>query len=133
VPKSGRGRSLPLIDPVASALAKLGQREHFVGADDLVLAGAGGGHLDASALRRRYKRAREEAGLRPLRFHDLRHTFGTYAIRTDPPELQHWMGHAQFCTTEVYLSYKPQADAARRLARAFEVAGPPFAEAELAE
>jgi len=121
VPKSGRGRSLPLIDSVASGLAKLSQREHFVGPDDLVFAGLGGSHLDASALRRRYNRAREKAGLRPLRFHDLRHTFGTYAIRTaDPRELQHWMGHAQFSTTEIYLSYKPQADAARRLGQAFE-------------
>lgn len=121
VPKSGRGRSLPLIDSVASGLAKLSQREHFVGPDDLVFAGLGGSHLDASALRRRYNRAREKAGLRPLRFHDLRHTFGTYAIRiADPRELQHWMGHAQFSTTEIYLSYKPQADAARRLGQAFE-------------
>jgi len=30
------------------------------------------------------------------------------------------MGHAQFSTTEIYLSYKPQADAARRLGQAFE-------------
>ena len=77
--------------------------------------------LDDSALRRRYKRAREAAGLRPLRFHDLRHTFGTHAIRTvDPRELQEWMGHADFATTQIYLSYKPRAEAAERLARAFE-------------
>ena len=67
-----------------------------------------------------YKRAREQAGLRPLRFHDLRHTFGTHAIRTaDPRELQEWMGHADFATTQIYLSYKPRAEAARRLAEAF--------------
>ena len=66
-----------------------------------------------------------------MRFHDLRHTFGTYAIRTaDPRELQHWMGHAQFSTTEVYLSYKPQADAARRLALAFESTRPASVEVE---
>jgi len=52
--------------------------------------------------------------------HDLRHTFGTHAIRTsDPRELQEWMGHADFATTEIYLSYKPRADAARRLGQAF--------------
>ncbi len=120
VPKSGRGRAVPLIDPVAAALGKLSGRERYTGPEDLVFAGLGGTHLDASALRRRYKRARERAGLRALRFHDLRHTFGTHAIRTsDPRELQHWMGHAQFSTTEIYLSYKPQADAARRLGQAF--------------
>jgi hypothetical protein len=30
------------------------------------------------------------------------------------------MGHADFATTEIYLSYKPRAEAARRLAQAFE-------------
>jgi len=29
--------------------------------------------LDDSALRRRYRRAQAAAGVRPLRFHDLRH------------------------------------------------------------
>jgi Phage integrase family/Phage integrase, N-terminal SAM-like domain len=37
-------------------------------------------YLDGSALRRRYKKALEKAALRPLRFHDLRHTFGTRMI-----------------------------------------------------
>ena len=92
----------------------------MTGEDDLVFPGPLGGYLDDSALRRRYKAARDNAGLRPLRFHDLRHTFGTHAIRTaDPRELQEWMGHADFSTTEIYLSYKPRADAARRLAAAF--------------
>lgn len=121
VPKSGRGRTVPMIDTVAEALAKLSQRERFTGPDELVFPGIAGNHLDHSALRRRYTRAREKAGLRRLRFHDLRHTFGTYAIRTvDPRELQEWMGHADFATTEIYLSYKPRADAAKRLALAFE-------------
>jgi integrase len=121
LPKSGKGRMVPMIDAVATALARLAQRERFTGADDLVFAGLAGNHLDHSALRRRYTRARGRAELRALRFHDLRHTFGTHAIRTaDPRELQHWMGHASFSTTEIYLSYKPQADAARRLGQAFE-------------
>jgi integrase len=99
----------------------LGTRELFTGPDDLVFPGTVGDFLDDSALRRRYKAARARAGLRPLRFHDLRHTFGTHAIRTaDPRELQEWMGHADFATTEIYLSYKPRAEAARRLAAAFD-------------
>jgi integrase len=120
-PKNRTGRTVPMIDRVAATLARLSQRPHFTAPDDLVFCGAGGGHLDDSALRRRYKRARECAGLRPLRFHDLRHTFGTHAIRTaDPRELQEWMGHADFSTTEIYLSYKPRAEAAKRLGEAFE-------------
>jgi site-specific recombinase XerD len=30
-----------------------------------------------------------------------------------------WMGHADLKTTQIYLSYKPKADAARRLSDAF--------------
>lgn len=120
-PKNRTGRTVPMIDRVAATLARLSQREAFAGMDDLVFGGEAGGHLDDSALRRRYKRARDRAGLRPLRFHDLRHTFGTHAIRTsDPRELQEWMGHADFSTTEIYLSYKPRAEAARRLGEAFD-------------
>src|ERR1700733_14298862 len=62
-----------------SALAQLGRRADWVGDDDLVFVGEVGGYLDGSALRRRYKEALGRASLRPLRFHDLRHTFGTRA------------------------------------------------------
>jgi integrase len=119
-PKSGLGRAVPLVDEVAQALARLGGRERWTGPDDLVFAGMTGEFLDGSALRRRYKKARDAAGLRPLRFHDLRHTFGSVAIRTaDPRELQEWMGHSDFSTTQIYMHYRPRADAARRLSAAF--------------
>jgi integrase len=72
-PKSGKVRSVPMAPDVASALASLGQRQHWVGEDDLVFAGITGDYLDGSALCRRYKAALERAGLRQLRFHDLRH------------------------------------------------------------
>jgi hypothetical protein len=45
--------------------------------DDLVFLGDLGSHVDSAALRRRYKAAFARAGLRQLRFYDLRHTFGT--------------------------------------------------------
>ncbi len=124
-PKSGLGRAVPLVDEVAQALARLGGRERWTGPDDLVFAGMTGEFLDGSALRRRYKKARDAAGLRPLRFHDLRHTFGSVAIRTaDPRELQEWMGHSDFSTTQIYMHYRPRADAARRLSAAFVGASP---------
>ena len=69
-PKSGLGRAVPFVDEVAQALARLALRERFTGPDELVFAGVTGGHLDGSALRRRYKVARDAARLRPLRFHD---------------------------------------------------------------
>jgi integrase len=98
-PKSGRGRVVPMVDDVAKTLARLADRAEWTGPDDLVFVGETGSYLDGSALRRRFKRARDQAELRPLRFHDLRHTFGSTAIRVaDPREVQEWLGHADFTT-----------------------------------
>lgn len=87
--------------------------------------GVTGDHLDGSALRRRYRQAQTRAGLRPLRFHDLRHTFGRLAIsRASVVQVQAWMGHADADTTHRYLHYKPRRDEARLLADAFAVEQP---------
>jgi integrase len=60
------------------------------------------------------------AGLRPLRFHDLRHTFGTRMIaKAGIRRVQEWMGHADVQTTMKYLHYAPRADDARLVAEAF--------------
>jgi integrase len=105
-PKSGHFRSIPMAPDVAAALARLADREHWTGYDDLVFPGVAGGYLDGSALSRRYKAALERAALRPLRFHDLRDTFGTRMIaKTDILKVQAWMGHAQISTTQRYLHY----------------------------
>ena len=124
-PKSGKVRAVPMAPAVAEALARLSQREHWTRDDDLVFPGAAGGYLDASALLRRYKRALGAAGLRPLRFHDLRHTFGTTMIRkADIVRVQEWMGHADIETTRKYLHFAPRPDDARLVAQAFAVDQP---------
>jgi integrase len=122
-PKSGRGRVVPMVPEVAEVLARLGQRHQLTEDDDLVFPGTGGDHLDGSALRRRFVAAQERAGLRKVRFHDLRHTFGTLAVRGAESivELQSWMGHAEVRTTMRYTHYREQHDAAERLASAFAV------------
>jgi integrase len=121
-PKSGKVRSAPMAPDVASTLARLGGREHWTSEDDLVFAGGAGGYLDGSALRRRYAAALGQAGLRPLRFHDLRHTFGTRLIaKADIRRVQEWMGHADVQTTMRYLHYAPRGDEAQLVAEAFSV------------
>jgi Phage integrase family len=51
-----------------------------------------------------------------LRFHDLRHSFGTQAIRAfNIYEVQRMMGHRHITTTERYLHYAPDPDAAAKL------------------
>ncbi len=120
-PKSGKVRTVPMVPAVAEALARLRDREHFTRDDDLVFPSASGAHIDASALRRRYLRAVERASLRVLRFHDLRHTFGSLAInRASIVQVQAWMGHADIDTTMRYLHHKSQAGEAKLLAGAFE-------------
>jgi integrase len=125
-PKSGKVRSVPLAPDVAKALAQLGRREHWTGDDDLVFCGIAGSFLDGSALRRRYKLALAAAGLRPLRFHDLRHTFGTRMIaKADIRRVQEWMGHADIQTTMRYLHYAPRSEDAALVAEAFALPGAP--------
>jgi len=83
-PKSGRVRSVPLVAELIAPLDALSRREHFTGPDDLVFASTVGEHLGTDLLRRRYAAALKRAGLRPIRFHDLRHCFGSVAVREFP-------------------------------------------------
>lgn len=119
-PKSGKVRAVPMAPDVASELARLGSRERFAGDDDFVFAGEGGLPLDGDALSSRYPVALRRAGLRPLRFHDLRHTFGTRMIaKADIRRVQEWMGHADIQTTMKYLHYAPRDGDAALVAQAF--------------
>ena len=68
--KSRRAREVPLPDQAAAALDRLSRRDEFTGPDDYVFPNRFGRRLDPSALRRRFERARDAAGLEPLRFHD---------------------------------------------------------------
>jgi len=120
-PKSGKVRSVPMVPDVAQALARLGERQWYTGDDDLLFGGDVGGFLDASALRDRYRAALARAGLRSLRFHDLRHTFGTLAVRrAEIPAVQAWMGHSHVGTTMRYIHHRDRGDEARLLAEAFK-------------
>jgi integrase len=124
-PKSRKPRTVPLATPPAAELARLADRRWFTAPDDLVFCSTLGDHLDPSALRRRLRRAQDAAGLRPLRFHDLRHSFGSLVVReVDTATLKAWMGHAKLTTTERYLHAKPRHTDVARLDRAFAAEHP---------
>jgi integrase len=110
-PKSRRAsRAVPLADRVAAELERHFQRSVFQDDDDLVFAHPStGGPLDPSKVLTRFKGALERAAVRPVRFHDLRHTFGTRAAAAGVPlrTLQEWMGHRDYKTTLVYADYQP--------------------------
>src|SRR3954471_23837973 len=93
-PKSGKVRVVPMVDEVAQRLARLADRDLQTGDEDPVFASALGGHLDPSALRRRFVDATRRAGLRTLPFHSLRHFFGSMAVnKASLVQVQAWMGH----------------------------------------
>ena len=50
-----------------------------------------------------------QAGIRPVRFHDLRHTFGTQMAAAGAPlrAVQEWLGHCDYRTTPIYADYAP--------------------------
>jgi integrase len=83
-PKSGKVRSVPLVDQAARALDRLSRREYWTGEEDLVFVSEVGEPFDEWAMRRRFYTALEQAGLGRIRFHDLRHTFGTIAVQAFP-------------------------------------------------
>jgi integrase len=117
-PKSGRVRSVPLIDQAAKALDGLSRRERFTDADDLVFVDELGRHVDDWRLRNRFHHALDRAGLPRLRLHDLRHTFGTLAVQAFPlTDVKAFMGHADISTTMIYVHHVPQVEAADRLSR----------------
>jgi integrase len=124
--KSGRVRRVPLPDQAAGALDRLSRRADFTGAGELVFCNALGRPLDGSALRRRFKKARDAAKLRPLRFHDLRHTYGSLlaANGVDLVTIQSVMGHSALATTGRYLHAKPATELATEFTRAFESSTP---------
>lgn len=87
--------------------------------------GKDGGYGDGSRVRRRFEAARDRAALSPLRFHDLRHTFGSLAIdRASLVQVQAWMGHSDLQTTMRYLHYKNRGDEAAKRGPAFRVSDP---------
>ena len=119
-PKSGKVRSVPLVPELVAPLDRLSRREHFTGDDDLVFCTVVGGHLDADIVRARYRRALRRAEVRRIRFHDLRHYFGTIAVRAFPlSDVQALLGHAHITTTMRYVHHRPGADDAARLSSAF--------------
>ena len=115
-----------MISRVAAVLDRLSQRDRFTAPEDLVFPNDVGRHFDDSKLRKRYIQALERAGLRRPRFHDLRHTFGTLAVRAYPlADVKAYMGHADISTTMIYVHHVPQHDAADRLEAALSLGADP--------
>jgi integrase len=77
---------------------------------------------------------RENPDMPGLRFHDLRHTFGTLAAQGfDLVNVQAMMGHADSRATARYLHARPAAEDAAKLLRIFSAGAPTDAVAGVRE
>jgi integrase len=121
LPKGQRVHSVPAAQQVLDLLRRLQALQGDLQPDDRVFAGVEGETMDGSALYRRYHDIQTAAEVRALRFHDLRHTFGTQAIASGAHvmDVKEWMGHRHLSTTMRYVHHQPRHEAAARLGRHF--------------
>jgi integrase len=103
-------RSLPMATRLARELELWSRCSNYRADHELVFAHPRTGMpLDRSKLSKRFKKACEDAKVRPVRFHDLRHTFATHLAASGTPirTIQEFLGHADSKTTQIYAHYAP--------------------------
>lgn len=121
LPKSGKGRQVPMSDEVMRRLDQLSTRERFTSPDDLVFPGPTGEIQNRGAIYRRFVKTQEAAKVESRRFHDLRHTFCSRLVSrgADLVTVKTWAGHSSITVTERYLHFRPQQDDAAFVTSAF--------------
>lgn len=133
-PKTPRSRrtmslELPLVDAIRRQRVVQKEEQLLAGPLwrgnelDLVFTTELGGPISAATLSRRFHALCAEAGLRQVRFHDCRHTYGSLLAEKGVPmrTAMDLMGHTQISTTaQVYqhVSEESMQDAAARVAGA---------------
>jgi integrase len=113
-PKSGKPREVPLGDEVIEEL-----RIHRHERGPLVFCDHAGKPFTAGLLMWPLERARKHAGLRPIGWHTLRHSFASHlAMRGVPLKvIQELLGHSSIETTMIYAHLMPEVarDAVKKL------------------
>jgi integrase len=105
-------RSVPLADRLVAELDEWSRRADFAEDEHLVFAHPQlGTPLDGSKVTKKFQDACRVAGVRVVRFHDLRHTFATRLAVSGQPlrAIQEFLGHADSKTTQIYAHYAPSA------------------------
>jgi integrase len=115
-------RSVPMADRLAGELDRWSQRTEYRGDGEIVFAHPQtGSPLDRSKVTKRFKAACRAAGVREVKFHDLRHTFATRLAASGQPlrTIQEFLGHADSKTTQIYAHYAPSEREVQMVNEAF--------------
>ena len=122
--KTDDSEAIPMTPRLARALAKLKQRGYATGDDDFVFAYelAPDRPVPDRPLREAFKVARQQAGLKPIKMYNLRHSFGTRlaAKGVDVRTIQGLMRHTRLSTTEQYMAYAPRPELASQITQALD-------------
>jgi integrase len=130
-PKTRRSvRAIPLASRLVEELEQHHRTTVWNADSDLVLAHPHTGRpLDHARLLQHFKAALVRANVRPVRLHDLRHTFATQVAASGQVSLrtlQEWMGHCDAKTTQIYADYMPGEREAELIDLAFAYSHGPF-------
>ena len=119
-------RGIPIASRLVTELEQHHRQTVWNQEQDLVLAHPHTGRpIDHARVLLHFHAALHRAGVRQVRIHDLRHTFGTTVAASGKVSLrtlQEWMGHEDIRTTQIYADYMPGEREAELLDDAFAVA-----------
>lgn len=106
-PKSGKTRIIQICQFLVDVLTeyKDGNKKRA-----LVFSQSNGSHLSNDVLRKPFLRLCAQANVKPIRMHDMRHTFASLALieGVDVPTVQKWLGHKDIQTAMRYIKLLPE-------------------------
>jgi site-specific recombinase XerD len=121
--KTSDSEAIPMTPRLARALAKVLDRDYATENEDLVFASEDrDGPVSERSMRNAFKLAQQQAGLKPIKMYNLRHSFGTTLASRgmDVRTIQALMRHDRITTTEQYMAYRPQPELAGQITRALD-------------